>query len=130
MGIRGPPLFLSGRRLVLDPHFEGRHMFSIVRRICCGPQSSRGSRVHSWSLSDILLDKLSKLPSSTARLTCQTYVSQVHNRRASSLSFKPTVGPPSNLVLDTAYVLMETLGDHVLTRVVSGRDLCCFSPVS
>lgn len=40
------------------------------------------------------------------------------------------MGLPSNLVLDVAYASVEILGDHVLTTVMSGRDVCCFYLVS
>lgn len=46
------------------------------------------------------------------------------------LSSKPTVGLPSNAVLDVAYAAVEVLGDYVLTTVMSGRDVCCFYLVS
>jgi len=65
-----------------------------------------------------------------AWLTRQAYISRVHNKRASSAFVKPTVRLPSNLVLDVAYASVEILGGHVLTTVMSGRDVCCFYLVS
>ena len=46
------------------------------------------------------------------------------------LSFKATVGLPSNLVVDVVYAPVETLGDHVLMTGMSGRDMCYFCLVS
>jgi len=46
------------------------------------------------------------------------------------LSSKPNVRLPSNTVLDVSYAAVEILGDHVLTTVMSGRDVCLIYLVS
>jgi len=42
------------------------------------------------------------------------------------LSFKTTEGRPSNLVVGVVYAPMETLGVHVLTTAMAGRDMYYF----
>ena len=76
-----------------------------------------------------LLDKMSESQDPT-RLIRQSHVSRVHNRPASSAFVQAHRGLPSNFVLDVACASVEILGDHVLTTVIPGRDVCCFYLVS